>query len=63
MAVNVYSTNQTSDNLSRHDILAWLNDSIQTNYSKIEELCTGTFLLCINSLGSTGISPPFFHPF
>ncbi|CAG2213690.1 MAPRE [Mytilus edulis] len=41
MAVNVYSTNQTSDNLSRHDILAWLNDSIQTNYSKIEELCTG----------------------
>lgn len=41
MAVNVYSTNQTSDNLSRHDILAWLNDSLQTNYSKIEELCTG----------------------
>ncbi|CAG2209704.1 MAPRE [Mytilus edulis] len=36
-----WNTNQTSDNLSRHDILAWLNDSIQTNYSKIEELCTG----------------------
>jgi len=41
MAVNVYSTSQTSDNLSRHDILAWVNDSLQTSYGKIEELCTG----------------------
>ncbi|KAL3869292.1 hypothetical protein ACJMK2_041992 [Sinanodonta woodiana] len=41
MAVNVYSTNATQENLSRHDILAWINDSLQTNYTKIEELCTG----------------------
>ncbi|KAK7501084.1 hypothetical protein BaRGS_00007569 [Batillaria attramentaria] len=41
MAVNVYSTSATADNLSRHDILAWVNDSLQTNYGKIEELCTG----------------------
>ncbi|XP_025109588.1 microtubule-associated protein RP/EB family member 3-like isoform X1 [Pomacea canaliculata] len=41
MAVNVYSTSATSENLSRHDILAWVNDSLQTNYGKIEELCTG----------------------
>ncbi|KAL8582958.1 hypothetical protein ACOMHN_006502 [Nucella lapillus] len=40
-AVNVYSTSCTSDNLSRHDILAWVNDSLQTSYGKIEELCTG----------------------
>ncbi|KAK7101224.1 microtubule-associated protein RP/EB family member 1-like isoform X2 [Littorina saxatilis] len=40
-AVNVYSTSATSDNLSRHDILAWVNDSLQTSYGKIEELCTG----------------------
>lgn len=41
MAVNVYSTNNQADNLSRHDILAWVNDSIHTNYGKIEELCSG----------------------
>lgn len=41
MAVNVYSTSCTQDNLSRHDILTWVNDSLQTSYNKIEELCTG----------------------
>jgi hypothetical protein len=43
MAVNVYSTSVTSENLSRHDILAWINDSLKTNMTKIEELCTGMF--------------------
>ncbi|CAH2984482.1 unnamed protein product [Chilo suppressalis] len=41
MAVNVYSTNVTSENLSRHDMLAWVNDCLQSNFGKIEELCTG----------------------
>ncbi|XP_045158646.1 microtubule-associated protein RP/EB family member 1-like isoform X2 [Mercenaria mercenaria] len=41
MAVNVYSTSCTQDNLSRHDILTWVNDSLQTSYGKIEELCSG----------------------
>ncbi|XP_030369076.1 microtubule-associated protein RP/EB family member 1 isoform X7 [Scaptodrosophila lebanonensis] len=41
MAVNVYSTNVTTDNLSRHDMLAWVNDCLQSQFSKIEELCTG----------------------
>ncbi|XP_026477905.1 microtubule-associated protein RP/EB family member 1-like [Ctenocephalides felis] len=41
MAVNVYSTNVTSENLSRHDMLAWVNDCLSCSYSKIEELCTG----------------------
>ncbi|XP_014260918.1 microtubule-associated protein RP/EB family member 1 isoform X2 [Cimex lectularius] len=41
MAVNVYSTNVTSENLSRHDMLAWVNDCLQSNFTKIEELCTG----------------------
>lgn len=39
--MNVYSTNVTTDNLSRHDMLAWVNDCLQSNFSKIEELCTG----------------------
>lgn len=41
MAVNVYSTNVTSENLSRHDMLAWVNDCLHSNFAKIEELCTG----------------------
>uniref|UniRef100_A0A3P9I573 Microtubule-associated protein RP/EB family member 1 n=1 Tax=Oryzias latipes TaxID=8090 RepID=A0A3P9I573_ORYLA len=41
MAVNVYSTSMNADNLSRHDMLAWVNDSLQLNYTKIEQLCSG----------------------
>jgi RP/EB family microtubule-associated protein len=40
--VNVYSTSVTLDNLSRHDMLMWINDTLQANFSKIEELCTGS---------------------
>uniref|UniRef100_UPI00398E6BF7 microtubule-associated protein RP/EB family member 3-like isoform X3 n=1 Tax=Pristiophorus japonicus TaxID=55135 RepID=UPI00398E6BF7 len=42
MAVNVYSTSVTSENLSRHDMLSWVNDSLQLSYTKIEQLCSGT---------------------
>jgi hypothetical protein len=41
MAVNVYSTNVTTENLSRHEMLNWVNDCLQLGYSKIEEMCTG----------------------
>ncbi len=41
MAVNVFTTSSTTDNLSRHDMLAWINNSLSCNYSKIEELCSG----------------------
>jgi len=41
MAVNVYSTNVTTENLSRHDMLAWVNDCLKSSFGKIEELCTG----------------------
>ena len=41
MAVNVYATSSSTDNLSRHDMLAWVNDSLNTRYVKIEEFCTG----------------------
>jgi RP/EB family microtubule-associated protein len=41
ICVNVYSTSGTSDNLSRHEMLNWVNECLQSQYSKIEELCTG----------------------
>lgn len=41
MAVNVFSTSATTDNLSRHEMLEWVNSALQANYTKIEELCSG----------------------
>ena len=41
MAVNVYNTSVTNENLSRHEMLAWVNDCLQTKYAKVEELCSG----------------------
>ncbi|KAH8304529.1 hypothetical protein KR059_011756 [Drosophila kikkawai] len=41
MAVNVHSTNVTTENLSRHEMLAWVNNSLKSDFSKVEELCTG----------------------
>ncbi|KAM3872090.1 microtubule-associated protein RP/EB family member 1-like [Diretmus argenteus] len=41
MAVNVHSTSGTNDHMSRHDMLKWINDSVQMNYTKIEQLCSG----------------------
>lgn len=41
MAVNVFSTSVTSENLSRHDMLTWINESLQMSHAKIEQLCTG----------------------
>lgn len=41
MAVNVYSTSVTSENFSRHDMLTWINESLQMSHAKIEQLCSG----------------------
>ena len=41
MAVNVYATSVSIDNLSRHDMLAWVNDSLHLSYTKIEQMCSG----------------------
>jgi hypothetical protein len=40
-AVNVYHTSVTTDNLSRNDILQWINTALEANYVKVEDLCTG----------------------
>lgn len=41
MAVNVFTTNVTSENLSRFEMLSWINDCLQASLAKIEELCSG----------------------
>jgi RP/EB family microtubule-associated protein len=39
--VNVFSTSSTVDALSRNDYLSWINESLQCNFKKVEELCSG----------------------
>uniref|UniRef100_A0A670KIG6 Calponin-homology (CH) domain-containing protein n=1 Tax=Podarcis muralis TaxID=64176 RepID=A0A670KIG6_PODMU len=41
MAVNVYSTSITQETMSRHDIIAWVNDIVALNYTKVEQLYSG----------------------
>ncbi len=44
-AVNVYHTSVTTDNLSRNDILQWINTALECNFTKVEDLCTGKMIL------------------
>lgn len=60
MAVNVFNTGVTSENLSRHEMLGWINDSLQTNYTKIEQMCSGnvyhsTVLIIIFEMSLVGL--------
>ena len=48
MARNVTLTNASSDTLSRHDMLNWINETLDSQLVKIEELGTGNFLLALN---------------
>ncbi|XP_046372395.2 microtubule-associated protein RP/EB family member 1-like isoform X1 [Haliotis rufescens] len=41
MAVNVFITNTNVSNISRNDILDWVNNSLKVNYTKVEQLGTG----------------------
>ena len=42
MVVNVALTpGSNTDNLSRHDIINWVNNSLQASYKKVEQLCSG----------------------
>ena len=41
MAVNVFNTSVTNENLSRHEMLAWVNGNLQSQIGKVEELGTG----------------------
>lgn len=40
-AVNVYFTSVTTENLSRNDILQWINTALAANFTKVEDLSSG----------------------
>lgn len=37
----MFNTASTSENLSRHDLIQWMNDSLEMKYTRVEELCSG----------------------
>ncbi|XP_076763710.1 microtubule-associated protein RP/EB family member 1-like [Xylocopa sonorina] len=55
MAVNVYATNVTTENLSRHDMLAWLNDCLQSSFTKIEECTSAVYCQLMDMLFSGNV--------
>lgn len=64
MAINVHSTNVSKDNLSRHDLLKWVNDSLDGNYTKVEDMCSGAAYCQFMDLlfpGSVQVKKVKFH--
>lgn len=55
--VNVHATSATSENMSRHDMLNWVNDSLQAEYKKIEELSNGAAYTQLMDLLFPGLVP------
>ncbi|CAB3408021.1 unnamed protein product [Caenorhabditis bovis] len=41
MVVNVFISAVTTDNLSRKEAIAWVNDTLKTHLTKVEEMSTG----------------------
>lgn len=52
--VNVYATSATTENLSRHEMLMWVNDCLQSNFAKIEEMHTGAAYCQVRHNGVLG---------
>lgn len=40
--VPVALTHATSEKMSRNEMLRWINTTVQGEYKKIEDLCSGT---------------------
>ena len=58
MAVNVYATSGTTENLSRHDMLAWVNDCVQVSLA-LELPRTNHIVFIYNETHSSSIQTKF----
>lgn len=41
MPINVTSTSNNMDTLSRNELIGFINDTLQLNYTKVEQMCSG----------------------
>lgn len=41
MAMNAFSTNACKENLSRYDLLNWVNEMLEAKFTKVEDMCSG----------------------
>jgi len=41
LKLTVALTSVNGENMSRHDMLQWVNNMVQGHFKKIEELCSG----------------------
>ena len=41
MPINVTSTSNNMDTLSRNELVGFINDTLVLNYKKVEQMCTG----------------------
>jgi len=41
LKLTVALTSVNAENMSRHDMLQWVNNMVQGHFKKIEELCSG----------------------
>jgi len=57
MAVNVFNTSVTNENLSRHEMLSWVNSNLQSQIAKIEELGSGAAYCQLIDMLFPGIVP------
>ena len=48
-AINVVVTAVTTDNISRNDLIDWVNGTLSLNYLKVENLCSGQDSLCMHA--------------
>ncbi|KAI3378738.1 hypothetical protein SNEBB_003672 [Seison nebaliae] len=57
MARNVYLTSYSNNNLSRHEMIEWVNSELLSNLQKIEEMGTGSAYCQLMNLLFPGIIP------
>ena len=57
----MYSTSITQETMSRHDIIAWVNDIVSLNYTKVEQLCSGKRILLSIYLTFTHVECDFIN--
>ena len=43
MPINVTSTSNNMDTLSRNELIGYINDTLELSYSKVEQMCSGLF--------------------